>query len=264
MVDFSASGTLRIGVVVISVRQANRRSASSVKRFEQHPLAYRFADAGHPRGNPKRTYATDVPLNNPEEKKGHVSGTFPYDSVRMTIPYDLKAGQRGAVTIAPGDRHDPQYSPAVDTGKFDVGNYGVVYDITVNVRGEKGERAQLLLDPRGAGRHVDPQTGNTYVNAYSGVVDVPANTQGSFLSTPAEDKVKCKDEGIGIGVAKASSPFSVGLIPPGGATLPLALLLTPAFVKEEASVSHNGVTFKAKPRIVPIVAGATIPNGDVC
>jgi hypothetical protein len=257
IIDFSASGEVQIGVVIVNHDRA--------KSLEHRTTRFEFADAQHPTGDAKRTYARDKPLFNPEEPTGHVSGTFPYNAVKLTLNYDLAAGRRSAVMIGPSGALDRQYQPATDTHKVLIGNYGVQYEITIHATGDTGERAQVLLNPRGAGPHQDPTTHNKYVNAYAGVIDVPASPLPKApLSVPAVDKVRCNDRGIGIGTATAGAKFTFGMMPPGGATLPLALVVSPAYIKEASTLTTSSGNAMATPRIIPLLAGATAAGNALC
>ena len=256
--DFKASGPLRIGLVVVN----SKRAADLVGA----PLKFGFADAGSPKGDPKRKYTSDYPLFNPSESEGHVEGTFPYNEVKVKVPYDIDSYMRSETRLA--DKQTitgEQYLPALDDGKtYLTGNYGVRYRVTVTAKGKPGREAQVILSPRGAG----DQGG--YVNAYSGVLALAASPGEPFsipkkmsggdrvkCPNPAEntgeDKVKCSNKGIGIGVVDAAGRFEFEMIPPGGATLPLALLLSPAYIhaKGEVRTPSGGILAKDS-EVIPL------------
>jgi hypothetical protein len=114
--------------------------------------------------------------------------------------------------------------------------------------GVDGEATQVLLNPRGVGKS------GTVTNGYAGVVDVPAPPDGSVpigppIDTPAGAvNLTDKDLGIGIGQATAPNAFSFEFMPPGGSTLPLAVVTSPAYVTVEATLTYNsGATVQAAP-----------------
>lgn len=82
IIDFTGDGpaSVHVGLVILD--------ANNVGKFKANPLGYQFVDSKHLKGNPKQTYQTDG-LVNPDESTGHVSGTFDYDEIRMTLwqPY---------------------------------------------------------------------------------------------------------------------------------------------------------------------------------
>jgi len=223
IIDASASDPVQVGIVTIN--QGNE------KEFTANPLKYQFADNDHKTGEPKRTYLTDGSLNNPADH-GHVRGTFPYDEETVKLPaYDLDAGKPWGMPFAgPGGW---QYEPAVDAPSvINTGNYGVLYDVSVEITGKKGEVAQVLLNPRGG--------------PFAGVVDVPSPSPGPVPDKPPiyvpnpQGKVTnltCKDQAVGIGLAKQGTTYSVQFMTPGGSSGPDAVVLSPAYMTVNATFS---------------------------
>jgi len=289
IIDFTTSGlgAVKVGLVVLNSPTKQR---NDVKAFEADPLGYRFVDALHPKGNPKRTYATDKALLNPDEEKGHVSGTFPYDELRMTLfqkisgaggyGYDVDAGKpygwlitgnpakaEGKEGGAPEDASE--YLEAVDTHKKDIGNFGVMYHVYIPTRGTDangnavpGEMAQVLLNPRGIG------TNGGVVNAFSGVVE----TGGREILAPAagqpgESKsgngsLVNKDFGIGIGWVFAGQQFEFNMMPPAGSTMGIGVVLAPAYVKAQGTLLYDGVWAKDQ-HGKPVYVGSQVASAPV-
>jgi hypothetical protein len=245
IMDYTLSGSspLQVGLVILNT--------ADKAKFMADPLGYRFQGGQAPKAAPPRTYATDVPLYNHGED-GHSAGTFAYDTVKMTLStYDADAGLPWGTLIAGSPSKLPpdgtpedanEYQPADDTQMEDNGNYGVMYEVTVPTKGLPGESVQVLLDPRGVGHH-DVKGGPGYNNAFQGTVVVAGrwvnvpnpgqpgdNGSGSLLNA---------NYGVGIGQVKANSTFTFDFMPPGGATLPIAIVLVPAYVKAQATMTYN-------------------------
>ena len=127
-----------------------------------------------------RTYATDAAPSNPGET--HVSGTFQYNEIDINLPvYQLADGKRYGVRLAGKVAEEPaQYRAAVDTGQVNQGNYGVLYNVSVDAVGGNAEAAQVLLNPRAVGK----KKGAHVTNGYAGVVDVPAAATGRTPTGP--------------------------------------------------------------------------------
>lgn len=242
--------------------------------FAADPLGYPFADSHHPGGDPARTYlAAGSRLMNVGEH-GHSSGTFDYDKETVTLfpapqGYDLDTGARyGALLAGSPTTEAAQYRPAVGTsGVYDVGNYGVLYDVAAQVGGTAGEQAQVLLNPRGVG--YSPELGVR--NGFAGLADVPAPPAGKTPSgSPIEipgtgtQNITCSDQAEGIGSAKANSTYTVEFMPPGGATTPVALVLTPAYIKIQAKFTWNGGSQTSDPVFVKLVPKGTVPIRQDC
>ncbi len=272
IIDMHADGPIQIGVVAVNQGKSGARE----KAFEGNPLGFKFADQKHPGGDPSRTYKRNGSLSNAGEH--HVHGTFPYDQIDVTLPnYDLDTLKRVGYRLADKPSASPpgEYLPAMDSGgvKND-GNYGVLYQVSVDTSGKTNEAAQVLLDPRGVGPVPGPPP---YTNGYAGVVDVPATPPGSIINTPnpsdpnlgdqesfcpnltkptaGNKNVVCSDLGIGIGRVDAGKTFSLAFMLPGGAAGPLAVVLAPAFIKADATLTYNeGGTrpgsVKAAPKII--------------
>jgi hypothetical protein len=241
IIDLSASSPVQVGVVAVDT--------SRVAAFTADPLTFHFADAAFPNGDPSRTYRTDTPLSNPTEH-GHVHGTFPYDELTVVLPaYNADSGVADGVRLGDKPTMSPgEYVHAIDNSSFDSGNFGVFYDVSVPTVGVDGEATQVLLNPRGVGKS------GTVTNGYAGVVDVPAPPDGSVpigppIDTPAGAvNLTDKDLGIGIGQVTAPNAFSFEFMPPGGSTLPLAVVTSPAYVTVEATLTYNsGATVQAAP-----------------
>jgi hypothetical protein len=251
--DYTASGgNVQAGVVILNT--------SNVGAFLADPLHYKFADAAHTSGNPARTYSSGGGLANPKES--HVSGTFDYDTVKVTLPeYDEDAGVPvGALLAGDPKVQANQYLPAQDTGVYDKGNFGVFYQVQVATKGEEGEAAQVLLNPRAVG--TDKQL--KVVNGFAGVVDAPAGEAGKLgaeIAAPAHGQpgvgssgnLTDKQYGIGVGRVKAGKRFTMEFMPPGGASLPVAVVLAPAYVKAKGVLGYDGhKTVVSEPAIFPL------------
>ena len=105
-----------------------------------------------------------------------MNGTFAYNEIDVSLPAYGDGGPRLGVRLAGKVADLPaEYRAAVDTGKFNLGNYGVIYNVTVASRRDSGEEAQALLNPRAVGRN---EAANV-TNGYAGVVDVPATPGGA-------------------------------------------------------------------------------------
>ena len=140
--DFTAGSPVQVGIVAVKATRANA--------FEMSPLTFHFIDEAHPQGNPARTYETDESLHNAGES--HVNGTFGYNEVDVSLPAYGDGGPRLGVRLAGKIADLPaEYRAAVDTGKFNLGNYGVIYNVTVASRRASGEDGQVLLNPRAVG-----------------------------------------------------------------------------------------------------------------
>lgn len=117
----------------------------------------------------------------------------------------------------------------------------MIYTVTVPTAGTQGEAAQVLLNPRGIG----PYKG--IVNAFAGAVETPqgviqapaAGQPGESRSTKSGSLVN-PDYGIGIGRVAAGSSFTFEMMPPGGSTMPVGVVLAPAFVKLKGTLLYNG------------------------
>jgi hypothetical protein len=253
IIDYTAhSGNLQVGVVVID--------SSRVGEFVSNPLKYHFADSTFPKGDPGRTYESGGAMVNAGES--HVSGTFDYDTVKVELPeYDVNAGEPvGALLAGSPKTESEQYAPSIDTDAYDTGNYGVFYQVSVKTKGEEGEAAQVLLNPRAVGR--DENLG--VVNGFAGLVDVPeatGTTLGSEIAAPSRGQpgvgstgnLTENKYGIGIGRVKAGKSFSFEFMPPGGASLPVAAVLAPAFVKVNGELTYdNGKSVSAETKIFPL------------
>jgi hypothetical protein len=239
--DFTSSGPVQVGVVAVNAGRA--------PGFERDPLGFRFIDDAHPQGNPNRSYTTDAPLKNAGET--HVSGTFPYNEVDVKLPrFEPDNGTRIGVRLAGKPQDDPhEYTRSVDTGQINLGNYGVFYNVTVDIGGTPEQSAQLLLNPRAVGHNEAAKV----TNGYAGVVDVPATPivqkpSRPPIGTPTGDKnLTDPDLGIGIGRAAGASTFSFSFMPPGGASLPVAVIASPAFVTVKATLTYSGGHIDSKP-----------------
>jgi hypothetical protein len=245
----AAGGDVQVGVVVID--------SSHVGAFLADPLHYKFADEAHPSGDPSRTYPSGGTLVNAGES--HVSGTFNYDTVKVTLPeYDENDGKAiGALLAGNPKEEGEQYEQAIDTHATDTGNYGVFYQVEVATKGEEGEIAQVLLNPRAIGKDLKLKV----VNGFAGLVDVPSAASGelgSEIAAPAlgqpgvgsSGNLTDKKYGIGLGSVAANKSFSFEFMPPGGASLPVAAVLAPAYVKAKAKLTYDGgKTVDSEPKI---------------
>jgi hypothetical protein len=258
ILDYTASGpaNLQVGVVVVDAKDA--------AAFMANPLTYVFQ--GTPSGKPARTYASSQDLDNAGEAAAHVAGTFPYDEVKLTLAtYDMNKGKQFGTPIAgKAAVDDNEYVPAVDTHSIDYGNYGVFYEVTIPTTGVSGQAAQVLINPRAVG---SAQKGVT--SAFSGLADVPAPAspgagRGRLINLadkgqPGEAKgvnLTDNDYGIGIGRVAANSAFTFEMMPPGGASLPVAIVLAPAYARLQATLTYDGdkhVSSSPDPQYVPIV-----------
>lgn len=254
--DYTASGgDVQVGVVIVD--------SANVTKFREAPLSYKFADQAHPNGDPSRTYASGALANAGET---HVSGTFPYDTVKVTLPtYDENDGKAvGALLAGSRNSEAEQYAPAVDNkNAYDTGNYGVFYQVEVKTKGESGELAQVLLNPRAVGKDEALKV----TNGFAGVVDVPAasgESAGEEIPAPAKGQPGVGETGnlidrkygIGLGRVAANKSFSLEFMPPGGASLPVAVVLAPAYVKAEGTLTYDGgKTVKAEPKIFALQPG---------
>jgi hypothetical protein len=260
IIDFTATGpaSVRAGLVVLNDDHAD------VNDFTADPPGYRFRQGTLKKPvRSSRTYASDHVLSNSNESAGHVSGTFPHDTVTLQLSdYNADEDQPWGTLIA-GNPSKPlkdggvpedanEYEQAEDTQKYDHGNYGVFYEITVNNTGSAGETAQVLLNPRGIGKS------NGVTNGFSGAVEVQGQLIKAPLSgQPGESKganLVNPDYGIGIGRVDPGSSFSFELMPPAGSTFPLAIVLAPAFLKAQGTLNYNsGKTTSSTPS--PIIFG---------
>jgi len=276
ILDFSASGRVQAGVVVIN------SGKDRVMKFEKEPLQFEFE--GGPK-DAKRTYEDAGQLENAGEASGHVRGTFPYDTVSVTIgsfigpvgkfQYNLDAAVRYGVRIVSRAEDPREYAPALDTGTYNDGNYGVLYTVSIPAVGLAGEQDQVLINPRGIGPvYNDDGDYLGYTNGYDGVVDAPgplgpeipipnltdpnlANQTNLDCPTVAPStNLICTDLGVGIGLAKANQTFTFAFMPPGGAALPVAVVLNPAFIKVTPTLAYddprtNDLVVKGTPVIFP-------------
>lgn len=261
IIDANSSGPVTVGVVAIN---ANRET-----QFLTNPLTYQFADVQYPKGDPRRTFlSNDTPLYNPTESKGHVAATFSYDAETDAISYDLNNGKRYGVLLMGNPIKDKtqltQYQPA--DGKYVVGNFGVLYTVSVQIKGVKGETVQVLADPRGVG--TQKLSGQTVRGAIAGVVDQPAPTANNFAGVTeiqfpnvAGKNMSCTDQAVGIGTAPANSTYTAQLMLPGGATGPVAIVLTPAYIEINAKLTWNGGSAAAKAKFVTMEPRGTVSLG---
>lgn len=239
--DYTSSAPVQVGVVAVD-------AGSRASDFVAHPLTFTFIDAAHPTGNPARTYAAADTLSNAGET--HVNGTFPYDEVNVELPrWTASAGKRLGVRLAgkPGTTAG-EYEAAVDTGSENNGNYGVFYNVTVKSEGKSSEAGQVLLNPRAVGKNVKAHV----VNGYAGVVDVPATSgsgkpKGDPVPTPA-GKANLTDKNLGIGIGRfaGGKQFTFSFMPPGGASLPVAVVVGPAYVTIKAVLTYKGGKVESK------------------
>jgi hypothetical protein len=252
IIDYQASGpgSLSVGVVVLNAGQP-------ATDFVLNPLGYHFLT----KNKTPYTYATGPDLYNFLEQAGHVAGTFPHDILKTPIepcnpacaPYDEETGSLwGAVILgdpnkplpigAPEDR--PEYEQSLDTKKFNIGNYGVQYAMTIPTTGPKGEVDQVLLNDRGLGAA-------GVNNAFADVVQA----DGTEIFTPIKGQpgvgntgnLTDANYGIGVGIVDASSTFSLDLIPAAGSTFPLAIVLAPAYLEMYGTLTYTGGTSYATP-----------------
>jgi hypothetical protein len=267
IIDYQASGpgSLSVGVVVLN---AGKPAAD----FVLNPLGYHFLT----KNKTPYTYATGPALYNFFEQ-GHVAGTFPHDILKTPIepcnptcaPYNEETGSLwGAVILgdpdkplpvgAPEDR--PEYEQSLDTKKFNIGNYGVQYVMTIPTTGPKGEVDQVLLNDRGLG--VDKAT-----NAFADVVQA----DGTEIDTPikgqpgvgATGNLTDANYGIGVGTVDAGSTYSLDLIPAAGSTFPLAIVLAPAYLEMYGTLTYTGGTSYATPNptLITLVPASSADAG---
>lgn len=268
IIDYTMTGRgyVQVGLVVLD-------TGKDVTAFVNNPLGYHFPT----HAKTPYTYASGPALYNPTEPVGHVSGTFPHDNVATAIepcnpacsPYKSDDGNLWGAEIlgnpANGTPEDgAEYEKSVDTGKYDIGGYGMEYDLTVPTVAAKGvsnEADQVLFNDRGVG----PQKG--YTNGFADVV--VAN--GTEISAPAigqpgvgkSGNLIEKDYGIGVGQVKAGSTFALKLIPSAGSAFPIGIVLAPAFLKLEGTLTYDsGSKVKSTP-LVTIVKLAPTGGQDV-
>lgn len=251
IIDYKASGSasVSVGVVVLN--------AGDAAKFVLNPLGYHFAT----KSKTPYTYASGPDLYNFLEQDGHVAGTFLNDTLTTEIepcdpsckPYDEGSGNIwGAVILGDPDKalpvgapeDKPEYQESIDTHKYNIGNYGVQYVMTIPTTGISGEVAQVLLDDRGLGA-------NGVNNAFADVVQA----DGSEIYTPVKGQpgvgdtgnLLSPDYGVGVGTVDALSTFRLSLIPAAGSTFPLGIVLAPAYLEMNGTLTYGSESVDATP-----------------
>ena len=95
-------------------------------------------------------------------------------------------------------------------------------------------------------------------NGYAGLVDVPATPGGAkpaapAIPTPAGDRnLTDPDLGIGIGRAPGGRKFTFSFMPPGGASLPVAVVVGPAYLTIKAILTYDGGRVESAPKTIAL------------
>jgi hypothetical protein len=229
--DLSASGPVQVGIAVVN---GKIRKGQPTDTFEQNPLTYIF--------NAAFSGAATTYLGTPMlPQDSHVRGTFPHADRNVTLPaYDIDAGNRygwrlgdceqgtGTTCTLTSAAFSAEYEPAVDTAEYDIGNYGVMYHVTVPTSTVyPATVVQALINPRGG--------------SYAGVVKTSLD---GIIRVPGSGVVTNSTEAVGIGRIPGSlgTPFDVDLMPPAGSSLPVAIVLSPAYIRNNATIAWQGTS----------------------
>jgi len=177
------------------------------------------------------TYQTDQLVNLTE--KGHVHGTFPYNHVQVRIPYAVANADRYGWRLGDNTPSSPEYAVSRDAiPSLNIGNFGVQYVVSIVPSGaQSGMATQVLIEPRGARPRTDSTTGNAVA------AEVTTSSIASPFAVPCNGKITDPNTGAGVGFVLGNDTFVLNLIPPAGDTMPIAVVLGPAYVKNTATAT---------------------------
>jgi hypothetical protein len=217
--DITTTGPVQVGVVAVN------GAPNNYSNFEVLPLNYEFNNTIG------LTYQTDQLVNLTE--KGHVHGTFPYNHVQVRIPYAVANADRYGWRLGDNTPSSPEYAVSRDAiPSLNIGNFGVQYVVSIVPSGaQSGMATQVLIEPRGARPRTDSTTGNAVA------AEVTTSSIASPFAVPCNGKITDPNTGAGVGFVLGNDTFVLNLIPPAGDTMPIAVVLGPAYVKNTATAT---------------------------